>query len=69
MRAVHARVKRHEAKAQRLLSAQRRRVLHEQLGDYYIVDTKTGVVVETHVDLEAKARELGLLKPWEYMET
>ena len=68
MRAVKARVERHQVKVQRLLRAQRRRVLHEQLGDYFIVDTKTGVVVETHVDLEAKARELGLLKPWEYME-
>jgi len=35
------------------------------LGDYYIVDFSQNTIVETHVDLEVLARELGVLHAWE----
>jgi hypothetical protein len=35
------------------------------LGTYYIVDYNQNTIVETHVDLEVLARELGALHAWE----
>jgi hypothetical protein len=35
------------------------------VGHYYVVDTWTSGIVQTHVDLEVFARELGVLAPHE----
>ena len=35
------------------------------VGHYYVVDMRTSGIVQTHVDLEAFARELGVLAPHE----
>lgn len=35
------------------------------LGDYYIVDVQLNAVVATHVDLEALARKIDVIKPYE----
>jgi hypothetical protein len=37
------------------------------LGDHYVVDVNRNVVVGTHVDVEAYARELGVLAKWEIL--
>lgn len=34
---------------------------HDELGDYYIVDYDHNVVIERHVDLMKKGRELGVI--------
>ena len=34
---------------------------HNDLGDYYIIDFDHNVVVEKHVDLVKKAKELGVI--------
>jgi hypothetical protein len=34
---------------------------HNDLGDYYIIDFDHNVVIEKHVDLEKKAKELGVI--------
>jgi hypothetical protein len=38
------------------------------MGDYYIINLRTGGADETHVDIEDKARELGVLRPDEKIE-
>ena len=38
---------------------------HPDLGDYYAVDLGRNGIVDTHVDLVAKGRELGVLRPSE----
>ena len=38
------------------------------LGRYYEVDEYTNAVINTHLDLEAYAKELGVLKGWEKLE-
>ena len=37
----------------------------EALGDYYLVDFNQNLVIATHVDLEALARQEGCLAEWE----
>jgi hypothetical protein len=34
---------------------------HDELGDYYIIDYNQNVVVEKHVDLLKKGKELGVI--------
>jgi hypothetical protein len=34
-------------------------------GDYFILDYRKNYLIEHDVDIEAKARELGVLRPWE----
>jgi len=36
-----------------------------QVGRCYLIDTKSGQVVRTHVDMATLARELGVLQAWE----
>jgi hypothetical protein len=35
------------------------------LGDYYILDLNTKSIIEDHLNLEAVARQLGVLQPFE----
>ena len=41
----------------------------DALGNYYLVDFNQNLVIDTHVDLERFARELGCLKDWEEIAT
>jgi hypothetical protein len=41
----------------------------EALGDYYLVDFNQHLVIATHVQLEALAREEGCLGDWEEIVT
>ena len=36
-----------------------------ELGDYYRVDLSRNVILETDVDLELTAKQLGVIKKWE----
>ncbi len=38
------------------------------LGDYYVVDFQRNAVMQMHVDVEAMARQLGVLKEWEQVD-
>jgi hypothetical protein len=38
------------------------------VGDFYLVDERINGVVGLHIDLESYARELGVLKPHEYLQ-
>jgi hypothetical protein len=38
---------------------------YESTGDYYLYDAHTNAVLETHVDLEAFARDMGRLRNYE----
>jgi hypothetical protein len=38
---------------------------HRDFDDYYILDSNRNMLVQTHVDLDEKARELGILREWE----
>jgi hypothetical protein len=58
------RINRILAREQRALRITRDR-WRDDLGDFYILDRSQNSVVQTHVDLEVLAREMGLLRPWE----
>jgi hypothetical protein len=45
-----------------------RPIYDHNLGQFYRIDTRRNFVVETHVDLEAIARKLGAIAPWEQLE-
>ena len=49
------------------VEAQRTACARIDLGDYYLVDERHNHLLERHVDVEAKAREMGAPKPWEYL--
>lgn len=42
---------------------------YRNLGDYYAIDPRLNAVVETHVNLEALARKMGVIKPHEELAT
>jgi hypothetical protein len=64
-RALFQRLKRALAKDDELLKKSRPREGYNQLGDFYVVDLQGGYIVEKDVDLEALAREKGVLAKWE----
>jgi hypothetical protein len=39
------------------------------LGAYYVVDEQRGSIAATHVEIEALAREIGVMKSWEELAT
>jgi len=41
---------------------------HEDLGDYFLVDTQSNSVIDTNTDLEKLARKIGALGNWEELE-
>jgi hypothetical protein len=56
------------ARVERALAKQDRELHVDRIGNklrLYLVDTKKQAVVDTDVDLEALAREVGAMKPWE----
>ncbi len=38
------------------------------LGRYYIIDLKNGLLTQANVDLEETARSMGVLQPWERLD-
>jgi hypothetical protein len=67
-RAVARRVQRILARdGRRLCKCDPRTQSYSNLGTYHVVDDRN-VVVDSHVDLERLARELGALQPHEQME-
>lgn len=38
------------------------------LGDFYVLDTRSNSIAKKHLDLEDYARELGVLKAWEQVK-
>ena len=65
--AIIKRINRRLAAADRRLRVCRGQHARLDLGDHYVVDVNRNVVVGTHVDVEAYARELGVLAKWEIL--
>jgi hypothetical protein len=64
-RTLYVRLSRHlEQRGQRLRTARGDRAT-AGVGRYYIVDLASGTIVHAHVDLEAFARDHGVLRPYE----
>lgn len=64
--AIVARLRRHLSKSGQTIRSCRADSRHyHELGDYFIADYHSGLVVRCDVDLEALANELGVLKPFE----
>jgi hypothetical protein len=63
-RAVYQRVNRALAKEGEGLRANRG-ARNRDTGEFYIVGFNRNAVLATHVDVEALARDLDVLKPWE----
>jgi hypothetical protein len=65
LRAVLGRINRRLRQAGEHLYTNRADREQSTLGHYYIVNLRENRIARTHVDVEALAREMGLLKPWE----
>jgi len=46
-----------------------RRFNDSVLGEYYLIDTQRNCVIDTDVDIESLAADLGVLKGYEKLET
>lgn len=67
-RALAARINRALAKDLRMLRKTREDSRwHGDLGDYSVIELSRNQVADTHVDLEAFGRELGVLKDFEVL--
>jgi hypothetical protein len=64
-RAAIARVNRKLKPDLKALKATRGERFRQEQGDYYVLDYRSRWIVEKHVDVEAYARELGVLHEWE----
>ena len=64
-RAVVQRLNRALRPQEMVLKACRSGQWHAELGDWYLVNFRYNAVYRKHVDLEAMAREEGVLKDWE----
>jgi hypothetical protein len=38
------------------------------LGEFYVIDRSRNCILDTHVDPESYARELGVMRGWEFIE-
>jgi hypothetical protein len=67
-RALRARLDRHlNQRGETLRKCRSDSCWRRDLGDYYIIDLSAGSISAQHVDLEALAREEGVLKDWELL--
>ena len=64
-RAVITRINRSLKPEGQRLRAVRGERARRDLGDYYVQDFQRNLGLQTHVDVEDFARELGVLKSWE----
>jgi hypothetical protein len=64
-RALVQRINRRIAGDDEVLKAARGDKARQEVGDYYIVDSRIGALVHRDVDLEAYAREIGVLQKHE----
>ena len=64
-RALEQRISRTLAKQKEKLKKCRNPRYWDSLGKYYIVSLNENRIVQTQIDLEALALELGSLQPWE----
>ena len=63
-RALRVRLRRKlEAEGQGLRKSRWRQIA--KLGEYYVIDVRRGSVLSANIDLEALARERGVLRSWE----
>lgn len=68
-RALIARINRKLHPDDRILKATRGARAEFDLGRFFVLDWRISNIVEHHVDLEDLAKELGVLRPWEQLET
>ncbi len=66
-RALLQRINRALAKDEEMVKRLRGEKWEHEMGRYFKVDFNRNFVLEKHVDLEATAKELGVIKPWEKM--
>ena len=66
-RGLIARINRKLKAEGQVIKKPRSESLQRDLGDFYILDLLKHAVMEQDVDLEKKARELGVLAKWEYL--
>ena len=65
--ALKRRINRKLAKDGQALRTSRNWQMEMEAGHHYVVDFSHGGVIQSHVDLEDLGRELGVLKPYEYL--
>jgi hypothetical protein len=66
-RTLYVRLGRHLEGEGLRIHAARGPLAESAIGKYYVVHMATGTIVRSNVDLEEYGRELGVLKPYEYV--
>ena len=69
VRALTQRINRHLMKQEEVLKKARARAIRAEFGEYYVVNWRSNLVQQWHVDPVALAQELGLLHAWETIRT
>jgi len=67
-RALFQRINRALEKEGQILKTTRGDKWRSSLGDYYVVDLNSNIIVSTHNDVEELGREVNALAPYESME-
>jgi len=68
MRAVIQRINRKLKPDSEKLKMTRGERMRQEVGDYYVIDFKQNWITHKHVSPEQKARDLGVLQPWEIVQ-
>ncbi len=67
-RALLQRINRHLRKQDHSLKKVRGERAWIDLGDFYLLDWQRNAIVQHHIDIEQKARELKVLAKWEVLK-
>jgi hypothetical protein len=50
------------------LRKSRGRMMESNFGEFHVIDVRRNAILDTHVDPESYAREIGVLRGWEFVE-
>ncbi len=67
-KAITARINRKLKPDFKMLRKTRGRIMQSNFGQFHVIDLRRNRILDTHVDLEAYARELGVMRGYEFIE-
>ena len=67
-KAIVARINRNRKPDLEMLRKSRGRMMESNFGEFYVIDLRRNCILDTHVDPETYARELGVMRGYEFIE-
>jgi hypothetical protein len=67
-KAITARINRKLKPDFKMLRKTRGRMMQSNFGQFHVIDLRRNRILDAHVDPEAYARELGVMRGWEFIE-